>query len=86
MSDKTNLTFGFYDEVLAWKKEWVGMPEFIQEDLTPWKQIIVSFEDYGDIQSFSKLIGQKLTSDTRSIWFPEAEIGRYKNKRYIDES
>lgn len=79
-----NLTFDFYDEVISWKSEWVGMPEFIQEDLSPWKQIIVSFENYEDIKAFSELIGQRLTPDTRSIWYPEAEIGRIANKRYVD--
>ena len=69
-----------------WKIEWRGMPEFSQEDLTPWKSIMVHFEGLSDLREFSELIGQKLTPKTRSVWFPEAEIGRYANKRYINES
>jgi hypothetical protein len=68
-----------YDMVL---KEWKGMPEFNQKDLTSWKSIIVHFERYEDLVEFSKAIGQKLTVNTRSIWFPQAEIGHMMNKRY----
>jgi hypothetical protein len=85
MAEKKEMTFDFYDEVLSWKEHWVGMPEFIQEDLSPWKQLTVSFENYEDLQAFGGVVGQKLTPDTRSIWFPEAEINRYADKRYIDE-
>ena len=67
-------------------KEWKGMPEFSQEDLQSWKSIIVHFENRQDMEAFSKLINQKLTYNTRSVWYPQAEIGHYSNKRYIDES
>ena len=69
----------------AWKQEWHGMPEFRQEDLTPWKSVIVHFSSPGDMAAFAELIGQKLTPNTRSVWHPAAEIGHYANKRYIDE-
>ena len=70
----------------AWKKEWRGMPEFSQEDLTAWKSITVHFESVADMAAFSHLIQQPMTPNTRSIWFPEAEIGHMVNKRYADES
>ncbi len=38
-----------------------------------------------DLLAFADLVGQKLTPDTRSIWFPTAEIGRMMNKRFADE-
>lgn len=66
--------------------EWQGMPEFHQEDKTAWKSLIVNFSSIDDLQSFSELIGQSLTEKTRSIWYPQAEIERYADKRYIDES
>ena len=69
-----------------WQAHWQGMPEFIQEDLEPWKTVYVHFECREDMEEFSKLVGQKVGFNTRSIWFPEAEIGRYANKRYVDES
>ena len=69
-------------EGTLWKKEWQDMPEFIQDDLTPVKSILVHFETLDDMEKFSQVIGQKVFSTTRSIWFPEAEIGMYQNKRY----
>lgn len=69
-----------------WEKEWVNMPEYSHKDLTPYKQIVVSFESREDMKLFANLVGQKLTIKTQSIWYPEVKIGRYANKRYIDES
>ena len=59
------------DDLCKWKDEWKDMPEFIQEDIQPIQQIIVSFETKEDVKKFSELIGQKLTYKTKSIWFPE---------------
>jgi len=84
--ENTLQSFFNLDDFSKWKKEWVGMPEFVHEDLTPIKQLIVSFATKEDFEEFSKLIGQKLTSRTQSIWYPEAEIGRTFNKIYINES
>lgn len=70
----------WYDEY------WKGMPEFVQKDLTPLKSIYVHFETIEDMEAFAKLVGQKLTLNTRSIWYPEAEIGRYADKLFVDES
>ena len=65
--------------------EWAGMPEFTQDDQTSWKQVIVHFNTPEDLEAFAKLIGQTLTPKTRSIWFPEAEIGRLVTKRYVNK-
>lgn len=74
-----------FDKGEWWHEHWKGMPEFVQEDLAPVKTIYVHFESKEDYQAFSELVGQRLTMNTRSIWYPEAEIGRTFNKRYIDE-
>lgn len=70
------------EELDAWRQEWQGMPEFVQEDLTPWKSLTAHFETKEDYNKFSKLVGQRLTTKTQSIWYPEAEIGRFADKRY----
>ena len=72
-----------FDKGSAWENEWKGMPEFVQEDLEPWKTLYVHFENRKDMEAFAKLVGQRIGADTRSIWFPEAEIGRYTDKRYV---
>jgi hypothetical protein len=73
-----------FDKGEWWEESWKGMPEFVQKDLEPFKSIYVHFETREDMNAFSALVGQKVGVDTRSIWYPEAEIGRYSNKRFID--
>lgn len=71
------------EEIEPWRQHWAGMPEFIQEDLSPWKTLLVHFASPGDLQAFSELIDQTLTNRTQSVWYPPAEIGHMANKRYI---
>ena len=54
-------------------KEWVGMPEFIQENKMPMKTIFVHFADQKGVDSFSGLIKQKISPLTKSVWYPKAE-------------
>jgi len=85
--DNRQLTLGCYSEVKElWKEEWQDMPEYINENLEPWKTLYIHFESREDMNTFSKLINQQITFQTRSIWYPKAEIDRYSNKRYEDES
>ncbi len=73
-----------FDKGEWWQEHWKGMPEFVQKDLDPFKTIYVHFENREDMNAFSTLVGQKIGVDTRSIWYPEAEIGHYANKSYVD--
>ena len=84
MSQKEMPTISLFgeDECAKWKENWEGMPEFQMEDQTSWNSVIVHFENREDMDKFSEIVGQKLTQKTQSIWFPEAEITRYANKRY----
>lgn len=75
----------FEDLENEWQKEWKGMPEFIQEDLTSYRKIVVHFKCKEDVEAFSKLIGQKISPKQPSIAYPERVIRRYADKRYIDE-
>ena len=82
----TPQSFFNLDDFSKWKKEWIGMPEFIQEDLNPVQQIIVSFATEEDVQEFAKFIDQKLTNKTQSIWYPKAEIFNAINYIWTNES
>jgi len=73
------------EDFSKWKKEWVSMPEFVQEDLNAVQQIIINFATQEDVQAFSELIGQKLTSKTQSVWYPKAEIFNAINYIYTNE-
>ena len=66
--------------------EWKNMPEFVQEKQDPYAKIIIRFETQKDLEEFAKLIGQKLTQKTKSIWHPELQRGINSAKRYVDES
>ena len=77
----------FEDEDLeGWKKHWQGMPEFAQEDLSPYKEIVVKFRNQKDFESFMELMGQKCTIKTKSIWHPKLTIKEIRNLRYSNES
>lgn len=76
----------FGDELAAWFPEWQGMPEFEQKNLEPWKSVIVHFASSADMAAFAALVEQRITPNTQSLWYPEAEIGRYADKRYVSES
>lgn len=69
-----------------WRKEWQGMPEFIQEDKEPYRSLLVHFESEKDFNDFQKLVEQKLTAITKYIWYPKLKIIEVVNKKYIDES
>jgi hypothetical protein len=60
----------FQDEENEWQKEWKDMPEFVQDKQKAYSQIIFRFDNEEDLQTFAKLIGQKLTNKTKSAWFP----------------
>ena len=68
-----------------WKKYWKGMPEFTQEDNPPYKRIIVSFRTKEDYEEFAKLIDQKLTEKTKSIWHPHLDRTENSLLRWIEE-
>lgn len=76
-----------FDIDSKWQEEWKDMPEFVQEKQRPFHQLIVRFESQEDYDEFQKLIQQKLTKKTKSIWFPfKSHWGNGEQVRYTDES
>ena len=71
--------------------EWVGMPEYHQEDQTPYQSVYVHFANQADVDAFAKLIGQKITFSERGryitdLWFPPAQLKIASDKRWVDEN
>lgn len=64
---------------------WDGMPSFENQDKTAFRILPVHFKDQEAVDAFAKLVGQKITDKTRSLWFPEIEIETYADKRYVAE-
>lgn len=81
---REDLQAPLFDTGESWDEHWQGMPEFSHEDQTPLRTLMIHFEKQSDIDAFARLIGQKVTPLTKSMWFPEAEIGRISDRRYID--
>lgn len=69
-----------------WKKHWVGMPEFVQDKQEPFSKIVVRFETQKDLDDFSRLIGQKLTQKTKSIWHPFKSHWGGDKWEWVDET
>lgn len=63
-------------------EEWVGMPEFDQQNKESWRYIIVHFECQSDLDEFARLIGQNITDKTKSLWHPKQERMDTESKRY----
>ena len=67
-----------------WEDDWQGMPEFIQNDLTLFKTVMVHFKEPIDLEAFSLLIGQKINHETKYVWYPKQEIKKVFDTRYVD--
>jgi len=77
---------GIGGAIVTIEKEWVGMPEFVQNKQEPFSKITVRFETEADLQNFAELIGQKLTAKTKSIWHPFKPHNSGRVLRWLYES
>lgn len=82
---ESNGQIAFLDSDEWWKSEWKDMPEFIQDEKRPWKSIYVHFRSREDLLDFGKLLAQRLTNNTPSIWYPEMPREKRIHLRYINE-
>jgi hypothetical protein len=85
MNEPKQMTIGTVPKTLQ-EEEWVGMPEYIQEQQRPFSQIIVRFKTEEDLNEFAAMIEQKLTPKTKSIWHPKLIRGLHGKKSYVNES
>ena len=69
-------------------KEWEGMPEYIHEDKTAYRSLIIHFADQNAVDKFTKFISKfaNITDKTRMIWFPDNTKEIQADKIYADES
>lgn len=75
--------FGYQE--FDWRREWQSMPEFFQEDLTPYRVLNLRFRNEEDVQEFARLVEQTITPKQKALWFPYAEFRRASHLRYVDE-
>jgi len=57
-----------------WKTIWRGMPSYDHENLMPHQTLLVHFLTKQDRRAFAEFVGQKITDETKFIWYPKAEI------------
>lgn len=70
----------------TWERHWSAMPEYKSEDKSDIKKLIINFESEEDYNEFAKLIGQKLTMKTKTIWYPEQANSIASVLRFVDET
>jgi len=68
-----------------WEKHWRGMPEFEQDDNSPWKTLKVHFKTEQDYLEFCEIIGQSLSNKTKSTWHPKQDITKNALFRWVEE-
>jgi hypothetical protein len=78
--------FALFDLREPWREHWEGMPEYTHEDLEPVRSVIVHFLTDQDVEAFERLVEQSLGKTMKSIWYPEAEVGTFADKRYADDN
>lgn len=85
--DYTNRVLGENTE--GWEKEWEShwqdMPEYKQEDLSPYRMIYIFFKNEEDVKDFEQKINQKIHPLRKSYWHPEAEVRHASYKLWVDE-
>tara|TARA_Y100001938_G_C8098070_1_gene439540 strand:- start:2530 stop:3129 length:600 start_codon:yes stop_codon:yes gene_type:complete len=65
--------------------EWVGMPEYDNNDMTAYKTLKVHFRNQKDIMLFAKLLNQKITSDTKFLWYPSLTKETFTDMDYVEK-
>ena len=62
--------------------EWENMPEYINDDKTAYKSMIVHFLDENSFKDFQQKIGQDCTEKTKFIWHTKQDRMDTKNRVY----
>ena len=65
---------------------WQDMPEYDNKDITAKRKILINFKNDEDANKFAKLIDQKITKKTKSVWFPKIKNQSITDKEYVNES
>lgn len=66
--------------------EWDGMPEFSSDNQMPEQSIKVHFRNTDDRDAFAELVGQRISDDTNSIWYPAAIKDQVADKAIVHQT
>lgn len=74
-----------------WKKHWIGMPEYKQEENPTYKTVYFHFRNKEDFEEFCSKYNelmdndQKITEKTKSLWYPHLDRTANQLLRWIEE-
>ena len=64
---------------------WQGMPTFTQKDETPKLSFDVQFDTQQDLVAFVRRIKQRITLNTKSIWYPKRQKDKKQHLRWVSD-
>lgn len=86
LSEFVGLTDEITNEKEAWEELWKGMPTFNNSQHKPVKTLTVNFGTEENFQAFiKKLELKKVSTKTKSIWYPEIPLLENSLYRFVDE-
>lgn len=66
--------------------EWVGMPEFEQETIKTFHNLIIHFKTEEDMNAFAELLGQVINKTTKYLYYPKQENDSWAKYKVENES
>lgn len=67
------------------RSEWLGMPDYTQQDNGPYRQLQVNFLCQQDLEKFLQLLNISITKKTKSVWYPERDRNNLQDFIWIGE-
>lgn len=62
--------------------EWEGMPEFVHEDKTAFRSLVIHFKNQEEVDKFAASVPDNVTPKTRMVWWSGIEIEAIADQRY----
>ena len=66
-----------------WAEYWEGMPEYVHEELTPYREVKLRFASEEDIRAFEACTGLTVPKMRNWIWYPELQQEISTDKRVV---
>lgn len=84
---KKKVTAGLFDHGAnepEWRKHWVGMPEYVNEENKPFHTITFKFRNEDDYAMFAEVVNQNMTEKTKSMWHPSLAIDQIRGRMWME--
>ncbi|BBI90601.1 beta-glucosyl-HMC-alpha-glucosyltransferase [Tenacibaculum phage PTm1] len=81
LSKRKHLPVNFGEDKYGWRHHYRGMPIFQSKEVLPYHLII--FHTTKSPSELTELFKQQVTDRTKSIWFPQLEVGKHSKYRLV---